>query len=769
MKPNLLPYFFTFLMVLSLPVMAQTATPNVESTTREIKPEESESNPTATVVDPDTIIESNIEQPLMNGYVIAKHYRKWTGKRVILSKAAQAIEISFNQEAPLTYQQAADLLVKTCFLEGLVFVPSGEDEVKLLPAGNVRKAGGYPLVINAEALPNSEELVTYTMHFDHIGPEDALSIFTGVIAQVQSHGSIVAVPNTKTLLITENSQLIRTLIEIKNRIDVSQELSTQKWVSVKHADAELTAENVRSIMDFSAKQNTQISAGGSSVGGARASNTSSRRSGNNQSRNRQRTTGGDSFSNVQIMADVRTNRIFVIGRPIDVEVAEGLIKGFDSPLDDRNYYKHKLKFLSVAEFLNTAQQAIQQATSKGPGLNEGRNGGRQSTQVRAGFRQSLQNARNPNASFGGSSSGGLGDSVRAEGPEAIIIGKTLLVADNSNNTLIINGPPQAIKVVKDLIREMDILTDQVQITAIFGRYNLNNSADFGFDFANTYQSLNGTTDGIAGQSRTGFPVPSDARALTDLAQFPNVSGFSIYGNIGKYFNATLRAMESEGKFKLMARPTVFTTNNRKATLSSGQQIAVPTNTFTGGGIGANVSQSTNIAFRDVLLELEVIPLVNSQEEVTLQISLTNNNVIGNTVVDGNEIPTIGQESIVTTVTVPNGDTIVLGGLITEREESSESGVPILRHIPGVKRLFSSVDKDVVREELLIFIQPRIINGKVQLKNLQSENAKTYQIAKDIQSNKRIFPKKFSDPEKQEKAKEAKNKRRFRWFRSKKKL
>ena len=192
-------------------------------------------------------------------------------------------------------------------------------------------------------------------------------------------------------------------------------------------------------------------------------------------------------------------------------------------------------------------------------------------------------------------------------------------------------------------------------------------------------------------------------------------------------------MEATGKFHLLARPTVFTTNNRKAKLSSGQEIAVPTDTFTQGGSGSNSSQSTNIAYKDVLLELEVIPLVNSEDEVTLQIYFTNNNIVGSTNIDGNEIPTIGQEMITTTVTVPNGETIVLGGLITERDENSQSGIPVLSRIPGLGRLFSTTRTESVREELVIFITPRIVNGKVQLMELQELNAQKSHLVRDIQS------------------------------------
>ncbi|MFC4993629.1 secretin N-terminal domain-containing protein [Rubritalea tangerina] len=713
------------------------------------------------LVDPNTILPEGVIEPQMSGEAIAQHYRKYTGKRVILTRAVQGVEISFVQEGKLSYREAADLLVKTCFLEGLVFVPSGPNEVKLLPAPNVRKAGGYPLVSDALLLPDGEELVTYVMGFDYIKPEEAMSIFTGVVSQLDAHGSVVPVPNANALIITENSQLIRTLISIKERIDTPQELSRQKWISLQHADAEETAENIRSIMEFSAQQNTQLSAGaGGAVATPAPNNANNRPGGQGNSNQNNRRAGGESFSSVQVLADVRTNRIFVIGRPIDVEVAEGLVAGFDTPLDERNFYKHKLKFLSVSEFLNIAENAITQVSVK----SSDEAGGNQrsgNNRITSGQNRGQVSA---NGSFSQNNAGGnLAETSREEGPEAVIIGKTLLVADNSNNTLIIKGPPSSIKVVKDLIDEMDVVTDQVQITAIFGRYNLGDSIDFGVDFARTYQLTRGANSGFAAQNRTGYPILADPTTLTNLGAFDNVAGLSIYGQIGKHFTATLRAMEDSGKFHLMARPTVFTTNNRRAILSSGQQVAVPTNTFTQGGSGNNGSQSTNIAFRDILLELEVIPLVNSKNEVTLQISFVNNNIIGETVIDGNSIPTIGQESILTTVTVPNGETIVLGGLITERNESTESGIPVLMHIPGLKRLFSTIQKDVIREELVIFISPRIVNGRPELMDLQRQNGEKSQLVRDLQSGASVLPLKYSDPDQQDAATAEQKAQRRLWY------
>ncbi len=682
--------------------------------------------------DPDAVIEENIEQPFMTGDIIASLYQTWTGKRVIVSKAAQGEQISFIQKGPLTYRQAADLLEKAILLEDLVFVPSGPNEVKLVQATQGRKVGGVPVIIQEFGLPDGEQLVTYVMTLNYISPEEALTILTSIISQISEKGSIVAVPNASALIITENSALIRTLINIKNRIDIPQERSTRQIATLSHADAEIVAEQVQKIIDFGNEQKSNFENNSNpppeNVDVRVDAPDAPDPAGIQLSSTPGRLVAKNSLSTLQVLAEPRTNRIFVMGRPIDVEFAMVLIDDFDQPLTKRNYYRQKLNFLPVADFLAVARDAIGLATSQIDSSQGASNS-------RGGLPQEQRSQGNRNDGPDDSGLSALPETNRAERPESILVGKTLLVADNASNSIIVQGPPRSIEVVRDLIEEMDREPAQVQITAVFGRYNLGDESQVGLDFAQFVRKK--SDSGFAVQNRTGFPVLVDPNALTNLDAVDTltggIGGLSIYGQIGKFFLPTLRALQSSGRFHLLARPTVFTTNNRKAVLSSGQAIAVPTNTLTQGiGVGGNVAQSTNVSFRDVLLKLEVIPLVNSKDQVTLQIKLENDNIIGNQIIDGNEIPTIGKEALVTNVTIPSGDVIVLGGLITERDEDSTSGVPILSRIPGLGKLFSTERKNLVREELVIFIQPQIVEGQAALARLQDFNRGNSQLVRDVQ-------------------------------------
>lgn len=127
-----------------------------------------------------------------------------------------------------------------------------------------------------------------------------------------------------------------------------------------------------------------------------------------------------------------------------------------------------------------------------------------------------------------------------------------------------------------------------------------------------------------------------------------------------------------------------------------------------------------------MLELVVLPLVNDKDEVTLQISLVRDNTGENRFIEGfGNVPDIDTDEISTTVTVPNRSTIILGGLITEEDKDSQSGIPFLSSIPGVGRLFGTTKTEVKREELVILIHPSIIYSDGQLDG--------YQQAYDIKS------------------------------------
>lgn len=679
------------------------------------------------VENPEKIITEDIVQLAMTGDVIAHHYTLWTGKRVIFSNAALTKQITFIQKAPISHQQAADLLEKSCILEGLVFVPSGDNEVKLVVASAV-KPQGLDLIIEEALLPEGDVVVSYLLKFKHISANDALNAFKSVGGNAPEHSAMTIIENTNALIITEKASMIRSLIKVQDAIDLPQSQVSTKMIELKHADAEVLAQSLLTIISAQVDGGTRVAQQGQTPHQNTPRNVPTPAAGNNAvptTTNTQNQAQGNTVKQVSITADTRLNSVFVIGRPVDILFVENLVSLFDQPSKQRGFHSFKLKYIEVNEFLPVARSGIERTIG--------------STSAAGGASSSTQPSSSNRTSSGGEESRGteLADIERAEQPESFLVGKTLLVSDSVNNKLLVQGPPQSIEVVKALIDEMDVATEQVQITAIFGRYTMDGENSFGVDLARVSNGSS-NVNSFAGNSGTGFPLVASPNSITTPELLPAaadaIMGLALYGQVDTNFFAFIRALESKGKFKLLSRPTLITKNNRKALFSSGQRIAVPTSTLSQATTGTTVSSNTNIEFRDVLLKLEVIPLVNSADEVTLKISFLNDNVIGTQTINGNSIPTIGTEEIFTTVKVPNNGTIVLGGLITERTTDNKSGIPILSSIPGLGKIFSSTSKATEKEELVILIQPKIIKGVRALEELHTTNLEDMEILREIQSD-----------------------------------
>jgi type II secretion system protein D len=722
-------------------------------------------------------VEKRIEQRGADGDVIAGLYRQFTGRRVIVASAARQVTIDFVQDPPLTNGEAAELLKKAALLEGLVFVPAGPgiDKLVLATGGPNPKGQGLPLYLDLSELPAGDEVVSYVMMLSYIKPDEAVRTFTQVVGQFGAYGSIAAVPNASAIVVTENTSLIRSLVLLKEQIDVPSAQVGTRFIKVEYADVEMLAETLNEILNT--QQQAQKTAGvqrgqgapaptppglpnvsaGDGAGGAGA--------------------GAGEDTPVQIVPDARTNRIFVMGRPIDLVFVEGLVREFDTPTDKRNYLRRKLKFLSVSDFLPIASDALSRAfggsdqaggaISGGGGGTSGssRTGSSSSRSGTSGSRTSRSGSSGSRTSaLGGSSgssgtsfgsggyggggggvatgisgmSGNLGDPNVNSAPESLLIGRTLLVADNITNSIVVQGPPQALEIIAQLLDQIDVKAEQVMLSTIFGQLTLGDDLEFGLSFLKT---VNQGTDLLAGQSRNKLTDLLDPSKLLDPANpttvpgavpFPETNGLGLYGKVGDMY-MFLHALEETGKFNVVARPTVFVANNQRGMILSGQQIAVPTNSYNYGGV--NTGQSTNIEYRDVALSLEVVPLVNSADEVTLQISLVAQDLGEERVIGtgANALITndIINRELLTTVTVPNKQTIVLGGLITTNDRNAVSGIPVLSSIPLVGKLFSTTKKEHNRQELIIFIQPHIVNSPGTLNEAQFDMNDRYDMAGEV--------------------------------------
>lgn len=696
-----------------------------------------------------------IVEPKLSGTALAGLYRKYTGRRVIVSSQAALAEFSFVQDAsptdPLTYPQVAELLKKSATIENFVFVPDSTDpnlDILTYSNGGLNpKSRGVPVFTEGDKLPEGDAVISYVMNLQYLKPEAAMATFNQVVGQFGAYGSIAPVANASAVIITENTSLIRKLIDLKKEIDVPGGKVATRFIKVEYADVTELAATLNELLNQ--QQQSQKTAGVQRTGGQ--INPVAAPQGVNIPDPSGGGSGGEE-NPPQIVPEPRTNRIFAMGRPNDLVFIESLVREFDIQTDQRNFMRRKLKFVKVSEFLPIARNALSRAFSAGTdaaggaagasggpggqGGGAGMQGNRSATSRTSSTNRSQ--GMTSGGSFGGGgssgsgglgSSGGLSEENVSTAPESDLVGRTLLVADNITNSIVVQGPPTGLEIIEQLLDQIDVKADQVMLSCVFGQLTLTDGYSFGVDYALTMNK----SGNFAGRGGSGGGLDKGINLIPGTSFNPGViealPGLGLYGNIGNRLNVYLNAKQEDSNFKVLSRPTIFTANNKKGSIVSGTQIAVPTSSYSSGNSATN---STNFEYKDVAIQLEVIPLINSSNEVTLQIYLTSDDVGANrsvgTGANAYTIPDILKRELITTATVPNGETIALGGLITETLDDGRSGIPVLNRIPLVGPLFGSRTKDKRREELLIFIQPLIVNSGASLDAAQTDMDSRYKTA-----------------------------------------
>lgn len=287
-----------------------------------------------------------------------------------------------------------------------------------------------------------------------------------------------------------------------------------------------------------------------------------------------------------------------------------------------------------------------------------------------------------------------------------------MLQDPRTNTLIISEIPSKIVELKKLLEILDTANPQVSIEARIVETKTNYIESFGIQWGYNFiaDSSHGNQTTLKFPSSVnvaGNQFQSDSSPLlgplggyaVNLPATGATSGtvFSL-GNVANTLrlDMALSAMQSDGHGRVISAPKTTTQNNMEATIMQGKQIPVQTiqnNTIT-------------VVYRPAALELKVTPQITADGTVVTKLEIKNNSADFGNLVNG--IPPIETQTISTTVMVPDGGTIVIGGMYKVEKTTTKFGVPILSKIPLLGNLFRSASKRNEQRELLVFITPRII-------------------------------------------------------------
>jgi general secretion pathway protein D len=292
-----------------------------------------------------------------------------------------------------------------------------------------------------------------------------------------------------------------------------------------------------------------------------------------------------------------------------------------------------------------------------------------------------------------------------EGPQdepARIRGSLEAQSDENSNTLVVKTGHRNLAMIQNLIRELDRYRPQVLIKVLIAEVTLDHDLEFGVEgfYENAVRFKSGELGAYRAQTALGS----------------GVSGFS-YLLTANTFRVTLRALAERGLLKVLATPRILASDNELATFTVGQSVPFITNSRqTPEGSVLNTVQ-----YIDIGIILRVTPKINSDGIVTMSIHPEVSDVAaqaqGVVISPGAIAPTFNRNAADTTVTVKSGQSIVLGGLIRESEDSSTSSVPGLGDIPILGGLFSRSSRSKTRRELMIFLTPQVVYTQAELEEL----------------------------------------------------
>jgi len=308
--------------------------------------------------------------------------------------------------------------------------------------------------------------------------------------------------------------------------------------------------------------------------------------------------------------------------------------------------------------------------------------------------------------------------------------KAKVFIDNRTNAVVVKDLSLNIDQMARLLKDLDIKMPQVLIEAKIIEVSTNYAKDLGIQWGGRYAGTSGNgstviTGGTTGVSSSGVAGSSTIPAVGTTTLFPLLGDVGISGNAyavnlpaavgsgaggalgisfgrlgGNALDLQLSAMQTTGNGRILSNPRVITANNHEAKISSGIEIPLQVLTTTTQGTSLQV-QTINAN-----LSLSATPTIGKDNRITLAIKLEKSEPDFSQQV--NNIPTINTENADTELVVNDGETVVLGGIITKNESKSESAVPFLSKIPLIGWLFKRDTTSNTEDELMIFITPKIM-------------------------------------------------------------
>lgn len=591
----------------------------------------------------------------------------WTGKNVIIGKSVSG-KIQMISPRKVTKEEAYQAFLSALNVAGYTTVETGK-VIKIVPTSNALK-DNLNIYQGTTWAPRTDKLITQIVPLRYI---DARTVHQTLSTLVQGN-AIVAYQPTNTLIISDTGYKVKRILKIIEMLDVAGQQPKVALVPIRYGDAKTIASKIQEFMTAGA---------GTATPGKGAA-----------------TSGRVAF---KISVDERSNSVVIFGPPRTIQDVKDLVKKFDFPIDDpANQAAIRVRFLDYADAKKIAATLSSLASGQAS-----------STSRRIGA--------SPVRSIGQP-----GATTRGSEPAAVaeLDNNMKITADESSNSLLITGSRSAYEAINGIIRKLDRRRPQVYVESDILDVNLGN--DFSFGTSLMLGSKNGSSVQAYGwQGTQAAPLVLGQSAAAAGGQASEVVKGQIAQSLGRDFTigvlssrtfnvpglgevspaGLITMLKSDANTRVLSSPHLLTSNNELAKIVVGDKIFYKT-AVTSSAIGQGSIEK--VEKEDADLSLEIKPNISSTgKDVTMKIDLQANE---GGLDPANGLPRINKRQTSQIVSVRNGQTVVVSGLVKRRETEAFQKIPLLGDIPILGWLFrnSTIEKDTT--SLMIFLTPHVVYG-----------------------------------------------------------
>jgi general secretion pathway protein D len=655
---------------------------------------------------------------------------------------------------PLSVDEAVSLLNTVLKEKGYAAIRTGRT-LKIVALDQAKKSA-LPVRSGSdpEKIEPSDQLVTQVIP---IRAADAVQLKRDLATLIPSYADLSSNAATNTLILTDTQTNVRRFVEIVRALDTqTATVSEVRVYQLKYANAANAARLINDLFKgdqqgqpggaspFGSVRQFLFGGGGSGGRGPRGESgefgrrddhgDSGRRGGESQA-----TIGGrQQQQKVTASSDDRTNTLVVSGPPELLKVIDDIVKQLDSnPTEEQAVFIYSLKNAKAANVegvlnnlfgwsggstagrTSTAAQTTTNPFRGGPGTGSRGTGGSRSGGTGGSRSGGLGGSAFGSSGFG---SGGFGSSSSSSSRSGFgsqnrsttrlspstmaaasdLVGQVFVVADEDTNSLLVTAASKNFEKIKEILADLDRPVPQVLIKVLIAEVTHEDTLDIGAEFS----FLNMRASGTRGYS-----------SGTDFSVAAQTGGFMLRVLDGD-FTAAVRLLATVGKLDVLSRPYILTSDNQQASIMVGQEVPFITRSQL-----TDTGQTINtIEYDDIGIILTVTPHINPDGLVIMDVYPEISALTGQTVPISETVnaPVFARRAAQSRVAIRDGQTIVIGGLMEDRNTDHVDKVPIMGDIPLLGALFRRTTKDKIKTELLIFLTPHVAKVPDDLKSM-SEN------------------------------------------------